>query len=182
MHRPRSLVGLLLVALVACRPEADLVLAGGEIWTGLASGAPQPGAIAIARGKILAVGDSGSVACYVGPATTVVRIGSGLVVPGFVDGHTHFIDAGFQLASVELRDALTPQAVIRRIRTYARSRKRGEWILGGDWDHTLWPRGPLPRHEWIESVTPDNPGFIYRLERHQALAHAAATRAPGGTM
>src|SRR5260370_37208932 len=151
MHRPRSLVGLLLVALVACRPQADLVLTGGEIWRGLAGGAAQRGAMAIARGKILAVGDSGSVARYVGPATTVARIGSGLVVPGFVDGHTHFIDAGFQLASVELRDAVTPQECIRRIRTDARSRNRREWILGADWDHTLWPRGPLPRHEWIES-------------------------------
>src|SRR5260370_10844864 len=181
MHRPRSLVGLLLVALVACRPQADLVLTGGEIWTGLASGAPQPGAIAIARGKILAVGDSGAVARYVGPATTVVRIGSGLVVPGFVDGHTHFIDAGFQLASVELRDAVTPQEFIRRIRTYARSRKRGEWILGGDWDHTLWTGAPLPRPEWIDSVTPDNPLFIYRLDGHEALANAAAMRAAGIT-
>jgi len=179
--RPRSVVRLLVLALVACQPHADLVLTGGEIWTGLSSGAPQPGAVAIARGKILAVGDSGTIARYVGRGTTVVPIGGGLVVPGFVDGHTHFIDAGFQLASVELRDAATPQAFIQRLQTYARSRKPGEWILGGDWDHTLWPGAPLPRHEWIDSVTPDNPVFLYRLDGHEALANAAAMRAAGIT-
>jgi len=179
--RPRSFVGLLALALVACQPHADLVLTGGEIWTGLSSGAPQPGAVAIARGKILAVSDSGAIARYVGRGTTVVSIGGGLVVPGLVDGHTHFIDAGFQLASVELRDAATPQAFIQRLRTYARSRKPGEWILGGDWDHTLWPGAPLPRHEWIDSVTPANPVFLYRLDGHEALANAAAMRAAGIT-
>jgi predicted amidohydrolase YtcJ len=181
MHRPRSLVGLLLVAGLGCRPQADLVLTGGEIWTGLSSGAPQPGAVAIGRGKILAVGESAAIAPYVGSGTRVVPIGGGLVVPGLVDGHTHFIDAGFQLASVELRDAATPAEFIRRLRAFARSRKPGEWILGGDWDHTLWPGAPLPRHEWIDSVTPDNPVFVYRLDGHEALANAAAMRAAGVT-
>src|SRR5919197_173627 len=68
----------------------------------------------------------------------------GLVLPGFVDGHTHFVDGGFQLASVDLRDAATPAEFIRRIQAYARTLKPGEWILGGDWDHTRWPGQRLP--------------------------------------
>jgi len=157
------------------------MITGGVVWTGLSSGGPQRGAVAIARGKILAVGDSAELARYVGPRTEVVRADGGLVLPGLADAHTHFTDGGFQLASLDLRDAATPQEFVRRIAAFAQTRKRGEWILGGDWDHTLWRGAPLPRHEWIDSVTPDNPVFVNRLDGHEALANAAAMKAAGVT-
>src|SRR6266540_2020065 len=181
MNRLRCLGGLLCLSLAACGRKADLVVTGGLVWTGLSSGGPQPGAVAIAGGKILAVGDSAEIARSSGPATRVIRAGGGLVMPGFADGHTHFIGGGFQLASVDLRDARTPREFIRRLKDYARTLKAGEWILGGDWDHTLWPGQPLPRHEWIDSVTPNNPVFVSRLDGHEALANAAAMRAAGIT-
>ena len=181
-HRPRPL-GLLCLSLAACGPPrtADIMITGGVVWTGLSSGGPQRGAVAIARGKILAVGDSAELARYVGPRTEVVRADGGLVLPGLADAHTHFTDGGFQLASLDLRDAATPQEFVRRIAAFAQTRKRGEWILGGDWDHTLWRGAPLPRHEWIDSVTPDNPVFVNRLDGHEALANAAAMKAAGVT-
>ncbi|PYO82525.1 MAG: amidohydrolase [Gemmatimonadetes bacterium] len=181
-HRPRPL-GLLCLSLAACSPPrtADIMITGGVVWTGLSSGGPQRGAVAIARGKILAVGDSAELARYVGPRTEVVRADGGLVLPGLADAHTHFTDGGFQLASLDLRDAATPQEFVRRIAAFAQTRKRGEWILGGDWDHTLWRGAPLPRHEWIDSVTPDNPVFVNRLDGHEALANAAAMKAAGVT-
>ena len=172
---------VLCLFLAACGGKADLVVTGGVLWTGLSHGAPRPGAVAIARGKIVAVGDSAAVARYLGPRTTLVRARGGLVMPGFTDGHTHFIDGGFQLASVDLRDAATPAEFIRRIQAYAKTLKPGEWILGGDWDHTRWPGQRLPQHQWIDSVTPDNPVFVSRLDGHEALANAAAMRAAGVT-
>jgi predicted amidohydrolase YtcJ len=102
-------------------------------------------------------------------------------MPGFADGHTHFINGGFQLASVDLRDAATPQEFVRRLKAYASHLKPGEWITGGDWDHTLWRGTPLPQHSWIDSVTPDNPVFINRLDGHMVLANGAAMRAAGVT-
>src|SRR5204863_3757178 len=79
------------------------------------------------------------------------------------------------------RNAARPKELVRRIGEYAGSVKPGEWITGGDWDHTLWPGQPLPRHEWIDSVTPANPVFVSRLDGHEALANAAAMRAAGVT-
>ena len=177
------LPGLLCLSLTACDPPrtADIMITGGLVWTGLSSGGPQRGAVAIARGKILAVGDSAELARYVGPRTEVVRADGGLVLPGLADAHTHFTDGGLKLASLDLRDAATPQEFVRRIAAFAQTRKRGEWILGGAWDHTLWRGAPLPRHEWIDSVTPDNPVFVNRLDGHEALANAAAMKAAGVT-
>lgn len=181
MSRRAAAAALVCLAFPACRRQADLVVTGGMVWTGLSTGGPRPGAVAIARRTILAVGDSADVARYVGSRTEVVHADGGLVTPGFTDGHTHFIDGGFQLASVDLRTAASPQEFIRRLKVYATTRKPGEWIVGGDWDHTLWPGQPLPRHEWIDSVTPGNPVFVNRLDGHEALANAAAMRAAGVT-
>jgi len=184
MSRHR-LLGLLCLSLAACGPpspsKADLLVTGGMVWTGLSSGGPQRGAVAIARGKILAVGDSAALARYVAAGTEVVHADGRLVLPGLADAHTHFIDGGFQLASVDLRSAASPREFVRRIKEYAKVLRPGEWITGGDWDHTIWPGQPLPRHEWIDSVTPHNPVFLNRLDGHEALANAAALTAAGIT-
>ncbi len=179
--RRRLTLGLLCFALAACARKADTIVSGGLVWTGLSSGAPQRGAVALAAGRILAIGDSAQIGRYRGPKTRSVQADGGLVLPGFTDGHTHFIDGGFQLASVDLRNAPTPGEFIRRLKDYAKTLKPGEWIIGGDWDHTLWPGQPLPRHEWIDSVTPNNPVFVSRLDGHEALANSAALRAASVT-
>ena len=175
MRRTSCVVVLALLG--ACGSRADIVIEGGPVWTGLSTGRGQPGAVAIAGGRILAIGDSAEIARYVESRTQVLQAHGGLIMPGLADGHTHFIAGGFQLASVNLRDAATPQEFVRRLREYASHLKPGEWILGGDWDHTLWRGAPLPHHEWIDSVTPNNPVFISRLDGHMALANAAAMRA-----
>src|SRR5437773_674292 len=174
--RRRLSLGLLCLTVAACSRKADIIIAGGMVWTGLSTGAPQRGTVALADGRILAIGDDAQIGRYAGPKTQVIQAGGGLVLPGFTDGHTHFIDGGFQLASVSLRDAATPQEFIRRLKEYAKTLKAGEWITGGDWDHTLWAGQPLPRHEWIDSVTSSNPVFVSRVDGHEALANAAAMR------
>jgi predicted amidohydrolase YtcJ len=182
MRHASPAVGLALLLVVGCGgPKADTVVVNGAVWTGLSSGEARPGAVAIREGKILAVGDSADVARTVGSRTQVIDAHGGLVLPGFADGHTHFVQGGFQLASLDLRDAATPQEFVRRIAAFARTRQPGQWIQGGDWDHTLWPGQPLPRREWIDSVTRDNPVFISRLDGHEALANSAAIRAAGIT-
>ncbi|MBI4500884.1 MAG: amidohydrolase [Gemmatimonadetes bacterium] len=167
--------------LAGCSRKADLVITNGQVWTGRDSGAARPGAVAIAGDSIIAAGDSAIVARYVGRKTQVIDAGGGLVAPGFNDSHTHFIDGGFQLASIDLRDAASPEEFVRRIGEFARTKQPGEWILGGVWDHTLWKGQPLPRHEWVDSVTANNPVFISRLDGHEALANAAAMKAAGVT-
>ena len=179
MRRAPFVVALL--ALCGCGPKADIVIRGGQVWTGLSVGRGQPGAVAIRADKILAVGDSAEIARYIGSKTQILEAEGGLIMPGFADGHTHFVNGGFQLASVDLRDAATPQEFIRRLKEHAARLKPGEWITGGDWDHTLWRGTPLPQHAWIDSVTPDNPVFISRLDGHMVLANAAAMRAAGIT-
>jgi predicted amidohydrolase YtcJ len=103
-----------------------------------------------------------------------------MLVPGFTDAHVHFIDGGFRLASVQLRDAKTPAEFTARIKRFVATQPKGVWITGGDWDHEQWG-GDLPTRAWIDSVTPDNPVWINRLDGHMSLANGAALRAAGVT-
>lgn len=181
LHRFAA-VPLLLLLGAACAPAApaaDLVVFG-KVWTG-DSAAPLAQAVATRGDTVVAVGDSATVAKLVGEATRVLANPGGLVVPGFMDDHVHFLDGGFQLASVDLRDAESPEEFTRRLQAFAAERQPGEWITGGDWDHERWPGAPLPRREWIDSVTPRNPVFISRLDGHMGLANSLALKAAGLT-
>jgi predicted amidohydrolase YtcJ len=181
MRRPLPLTLAAVLLAGACARRADLVIRNGMVWTGLDSGAARPGAVAIRGDRIVAVGDSASIALYLDARTRVIDARGGLVMPGFIDGHTHFLDGSFQLSSVDLRDAATPREFVRRIADFARRLEPGVWITGGEWDHTRWPGQTLPRHEWIDSVTPDNPVFVSRLDGHEAVANALAMRLAGVT-
>ena len=182
--RLRRLAFLVLAGLASCRSgpastagPADLVVYG-RVWTG-DSARPWAGAVAVAGDTVAAVGDSAEIADLLGPETRILANGDGLVTPGFMDGHLHFLDGGFQLASVDLRPANAKGEFIERVAGFASERKPGEWIVGGDWDHERWPGTPLPSRDWIDSVTPDNPVLLYRLDGHMALANSAALRLAG---
>jgi predicted amidohydrolase YtcJ len=135
--------------------------------------------VAVEGDTIAAVGDSATVARLGGRDTRVIANGKAMVAPGFMDGHAHFLRGGFQLSNVDLRDAATPQEFVSRIKAFAATQRPGEWILGGTWDHENWPGAPLPDRSWIDSVTPNNPVFIDRLDGHMALANSAALKLAG---
>jgi hypothetical protein len=158
-------------------PAADLMVYG-RIWTG-DSANPWARAVAVRGDTIAAVGDSAKLAAMIGPKTRVIANGTAMIVPGFMDGHAHFLRGGFQLTSVDLRDATSPREFVARIKAFAARLRPGEWILGGTWDHESWPGTPLPDRSWIDSVTPNNPVFVDRLDGHMALANSAALQKAG---
>jgi hypothetical protein len=160
-------------------PAADLVLVGGPVWTGDET-RPWATGVAIESGRILAVGEGDEIRARVGPETEVVELAGRFAMPGFIDTHTHFIDGGFRLSAVDLRDADSPEEFARRLSGYAASLEPGEWILGGDWDHERWG-GQLPDRSWIDAVTPDNPVFVTRLDWHMVLANSRAMDLAGIT-
>jgi predicted amidohydrolase YtcJ len=180
VSRLLPVVGLTLVML-ACGPEpAPQLIVVGKVWTGDPA-APYAEAVGVSDQAILAVGDSTSLLALAGPATEVVR--GAMIVPGFMDDHTHFFQGGFQLTRVDLRELRTPAEFIRRIAEQAERLPKGEWILGGDWDHEYWLEAgtPLPTREWIDSVTPDHPVLVNRYDSHMALANSLALRLAGVT-
>lgn len=156
---------------------ASLAIVNAKVWTG-DSTRPWAEAVAINGDTIVAVGSSAEVRKM--NAARVVDARGGMVTPGFIDSHVHFVTGGFRLSSVQLRDAKTPEEFVRRIREFAATVPAGTWITGGDWDHEQWG-GRLPERSWIDSVTPDHPVWVNRLDGHMALANSAALRAANVT-
>jgi predicted amidohydrolase YtcJ len=132
----------------------------------------------VACDEILVVGSNGDVAPLIGDDTEVIAADGGMLLPGFIDTHVHFLAGGAAIASVQLRDARTPEEFVRRVGAFAATAEPGEWITGGTWDHTNWG-GELPRRDWIDAVTPDNPVWISRLDGHMALANSIALQQAG---
>lgn len=158
----------------ALGPRPTLAVVNARIWTGVTA-RPWAEAMAVdSAGRISAVGTTAQVTRLA--AITTIDASQQMVVPGFIDAHVHFVDGGFALSSVQLREARTKEDFIGRIRDYARTLPKGAWILNGDWDHTNW-NGELPRRDWIDSVTPDNPVWVNRLDGHMNLANTAALTA-----
>ena len=155
----------------------SLAIVNAHVWTGEPS-RPWASAVAVRDGRLAAVGSSAEVQKLVTAATRVIDAHGAMLVPGFIDAHVHFVDGGFDLTDVQLRDAKTPAEFIARIKAFAATVPAGTWIQGGVWDHTNWG-GDLPRRDWIDSVTPHNPVWIERLDGHMGLANSAALTAAG---
>jgi predicted amidohydrolase YtcJ len=159
-------------------PEVSLAIVNARVWTG-DSARPWADAVAVSGDTILGVGSSAEIR-KLGRAARTIDARGGMVTPGFIDAHVHFIDGGFRLSSVQLRDAATPEEFTSRIKAFAATVPPGTWITGGDWDHERWG-GALPERSWIDSVTPDHLVWVNRLDGHMALANSAALRAAGVT-
>jgi len=170
------------LCLAACSepgtPEyADLVIRDARIWTGNTEQAWAE-SIASRDDKIVAIGSNADVESLIGTETEVISVPGSMLVPGFIDTHVHFIDGGAGLASVQLRDASSPQEFTNRVAEFAAKLEPDEWVLIGTWDHENWG-GELPRREWIDDVTPDNPVWIQRLDGHMGLANSLALHLAG---
>ncbi len=182
----------LLAAAVAATLHAQtatLVIRNARIWTGDPKN-PWADSLTATEDMITRVGNVPADA-PVAPGARIVDAKGRLVTPGFIDSHTHLIEAGLRMKSVKLRDAKTKKDFVDRIARFAAGRPEGAWIAGGDWDHENWG-GELPTRQWIDAVTPKNPVWIQRLDGHMGLANSLALRAakvvretpaaPGGTI
>jgi len=149
---------------------ADLILTNGDIWIG-DDNAVGPQAVAIAGGKIVSLGTSDEIASYRGPNTQVIDLKGAFAMPGFIDNHTHFVEGGFSLLGISLREAKDEAEFARLIGDKAREIPKGAWITGGNWDHESWPMQRLPTRQLIDPVTPQTPVFVDRLDGHMALAN-----------
>jgi predicted amidohydrolase YtcJ len=170
---------LIFFAITSCRdhPSADLVVIG-KTWTGDPENTYANG-LAVINDSIAAAGSESDIRKWIGKNTKVIEAHkNNLIVPGFIDCHTHFIDGGFALSSVQLRDAKSKEEFIERISEFAQSVPKGIWITSGDWDHENWG-GELPSRDWIDSITSENPVWINRLDGHMCLANTKAMEAAG---
>ncbi len=177
MIKTRSFIPFLLL-LAACNssPKADHIYFNAKVWTG-DSAQPEATAVAVKDSLILYVGDDYK--RYEGGATVTEDLRGRMLVPGFIDNHTHFLNGGALLGFLNLRSVNSPGTFISDIKKYADSLGAGSsWIQGGNWDHEAWG-GTLPAAAWIDSVTGKHPLFLDRYDGHMALVNSIVLKMAG---
>ncbi|MGJ8738931.1 amidohydrolase [Zobellia laminariae] len=171
---------LIAIIFISCKTDnidADLLVTNATIWTGNPE-SPKAEAMAIKGDSVLAVGSFKDLEKFKGDSTEILDVHGKFITPGFIDAHVHLLMGGNSLLNVQLRDTKTKQEFIDRIASFAKKIKPDQWVVEGNWDHTLWG-GELPEKEWIDEYTKDNPVAIYRMDGHMILANSAALKIAG---
>ncbi|MCP4148992.1 MAG: amidohydrolase [bacterium] len=161
------------------KPAADLLLRNGTFVT-LDKAKPGAEAIAIAGGRILAVGSNGEMDAYRGKSTRVIDLKGKLAIPGFNDSHGHFSGLGRAEMQLNLRAVDNWDMVIDLVKLAAKNSKPGEWIIGRGWHQEKWNRAPVPNvtglpvHSALSKISPQNPVLLTHASGHACFANAKA--------
>jgi hypothetical protein len=136
--------------------------------------------VVIYENKIIYTGSDTGAKKYIDSRTEIIDLHGRLMLPGFIDGHTHFINGGFYLSGLDLRRASSTTEFKILLNDYV-STHEGKWITGGSWNHQEWEVKELPVKEMIDPFTGNTPVFIERLDKHMALANTLALKLAGIT-
>ncbi len=156
---------------------ADLLIAGGRVFRGLAGGFTD--AVAVKDGRVLALGEDALAAA--GAGTKRVDLGGRIAIPAFNEAHMHLLPYGLGLANVNLRaeEVRTLDELLRRIRVAAQAAPKGGWVLGRGYDHGELDVGRHPTAEELDAASPDNPVLIVRTCGHVGVANSMAMKLAG---
>ena len=114
-------------------------------------------------------------------ATTTIDVHGQTVLPGFIDGHGHVIELGAHALQLDLVGTRSLRELQQRLRDYAAANPDAKWILGAGWNQELWPDKRFPTAADLDSVVPDRPVVLGRVDGHALVANSAAMRAAGVT-
>jgi hypothetical protein len=171
---------------------AEIVFYNGVIYTGEGMGVGTDSdrpktvqAMAVQGGKVLAVGSNAEILRLAGPKTErrdLDTAHSGVYMfAGFNDAHTHLGFAGLTRLHVDLTGVHSLDEMLAKIQAYADRTATGHWLIGGNWDQTLWAHAKLPTRQELDRVSKGHPAFLARIDGHIALANSAALKLAGIT-
>jgi predicted amidohydrolase YtcJ len=175
------------VAVAACDtapPEeaADLVLTDGRVVT-VDETLPEAEAVAMRDGRIVAVGTSDEIAAYVGDATEVIDLEGRLAIPGFIEGHGHYMSLGRSKENLDLMDVTSWEEIVSMVEQAVANAEPGQWIEGRGWHQEKWTSVPegsvdgVPTHDALSAVSPNNPVRLGHASGHAAFVNAAVLEA-----
>ena len=161
--RPLAIYGGRVVAMHPGQPEADaLLLVGGRVHT--------VGSAAAVRAAVRALGQS---------SVEELHVPDACVLPGLADAHLHLGAYGLQLEQLDLADVGSLAEAVALVAARAGDLPRDAWLLGGNWDHTLWPEPRLPDRHALDAVAGGRPVALARKDRHITWVNSAALRRAG---
>lgn len=145
---------------------------------------PHATAIAVADGKVLAVGSDAEVLALVGPETRRADLAGRCVLPGFQDAHAHPLVEGVRMAMLDLiatPDRATALRLVRRAAAERRDPSRGSQWLEARYHPAVWPDGRHPTRDELDRAAPDVPVLLHHGSEHAVVANSLALALAGIT-
>ena len=178
-----SLLAITLFLLVSCASEkqqqADLLVYNGNVYT-VDSTFSKADAFAIKDGKFLEIGTSGELQKKYVFKEKIDAKGK-TVIPGLIDAHAHFYRMGLQKQTVDLMGTKSFDEVVERIVEFQKE-KQSNFITGRGWDQNDWKVKEFPNKRKLDSLFPETPIAITRVDGHALLANQAALDKAGVTV
>ncbi|MDF2436921.1 MAG: amidohydrolase [Bacteroidota bacterium] len=178
---PKCLSGIFLIFLIACsqsKEKADLIVHNAVIYT-VDSTFSNAQSFAIKDGKFIAVGSNEEISQKYEAKENIDAEGKA-VYPGFIDSHCHFYHYGKGLYEINLVATKSFSEVITRIKEF-KNDPNNKWIIGRGWDQNDWTKKEYPDLKSLDSLFPDKPVFLERIDGHAALVNTAGLREAGIT-
>lgn len=162
--------------------KADTIFTGGTILT-MDPRYPKAEAVAVCGERIMAVGTRQEIEELAGPDTKTIHLDGKTMIPGFNDSHSHLLQYGLELVTVDLTPEVCPSLEVmkQRIAQRAAESKPGEWIRGWGWDETRMAEGRMPTADDLTEAAPNNPVMITRTCYHMVVANRMALELGGVT-
>jgi predicted amidohydrolase YtcJ len=158
--------------------EADLLIVGAPVYTA-DPGRPWADAVAVRAGRVAAVGPQGQVAALRGPATRVLALDGGLVLPGFQDAHVHTAAGGLELVQCDLH-GVEPEGYAAAVAGYAADHPAVPWVLGGGWVMDAFGVAG-PHLATLDAAVDDRPVLLESTDGHSAWVNSRAMELAGIT-
>lgn len=160
------------------RSAADLIIENAVIYTA-DSGFTIYTAMAVSRGKVLALGDDRYIRENF-DADSVFNAGGRAVFPGFIDAHCHFYGYALQKQYADLSYANSFEQVLEILQKH-NEEYPSAWLAGRGWDQNKWLSRSFPDNEELNSLFPDLPVVLVRIDGHAVLVNDAAIKLSGLT-
>src|SRR6202030_2668301 len=173
-----ALTGVGASPVFAADEGADLILRGGTIRP--LAGAPVASAVAIKRGKVLAIGDESALSGLKTGDTKIIDLDGRTLLPGLIDPHCHTILASliFELLDdVGYAKYPTREKLVAHLKEVAASAPKGQWIVASNFDNLL-QGGDFTRTE-LDAISTDQPIFVWYTNGHDACVNGEALKIAG---
>lgn len=134
-------------------------------------------AIAVKNGKILAVGTSEEIlGSY--SSDKIIDAAEKFIYPGFIDAHSHFYGYSLSLQKFDLRGIRSFDEIVKLLKR-DETQYPGSWIVGRGWDQNIWKEKVFPDRRKLDSLFPDRPVVLERIDGHVILVNGAALQEAG---
>jgi len=154
--------------------RVDLIVHHAQIYT-VNDNFTLAEAMALQDGKIVAIGTNDEILKEY-KSDSLVDAKGAVVYPGFIDAHAHFLGYGQSLYAVDLMFVPSWEEAIARVKDFAAKHPGKGWIKGRGWDQNRFPGKQFPTNAELNTLFPDRPVLLERVDGHASIANDFALR------